>query len=318
MTRARLIFLSTLIALTLVACGGGGGATPVYVPPVYTPTPLSLPLPTVATQAPFGSTDRPYKVIIVPPKGSDASARPLQTFLGQQMEAQVFTVEVAIKQSEALTALCGEIPTVAWVDGWTLLAAQAQGCGQAVLRIQRGKGNSARTGIRSDLVVSNASRVSAISGFKGRAFCRLNDQDPTSWILPVIILRSAGNFDPLQDFSGVRDVGDTATLIGEVSDNHCVGAIPAGTLDDYTVGRNLDVKVLENIVSPEIPYGGLVISSKMPPIVADQLKSLFARNLDKLKGLVDADSLVAVTPADFASVQQFLQGAGIDLARMSQ
>jgi ABC-type phosphate/phosphonate transport system substrate-binding protein len=131
-------------------------------------------------------------------------------------------------------------------------------------------------------------------------------------------MRSASNFDPILDFSGVRDVGDYVTLVGEVSDNRCVGAIPAGMLDDYTVGRNLDVKVLENIASPEIPYGGLVISSKMPPIIADQLKALFAKNPDRLKGLVEADALITVTPADLAPVQQFLQGAGIDLARMSQ
>ncbi len=318
MTRARLICLSTLIALTLAACGAGGPATPVYVPPVYTPTPLSLPLPPVETQVPFGSADRPYKVVIVPPEGSAASARPLQTFLGQRLPEQVITVEVVSKPSEALTALCGETPVAAWVDGWTMLAAGAQGCGQPVLKIQRGKGSAAKTGTRSDLIVSNASRVSAVAGFKGRAYCRLNDQDLASWILPVVMMRSAGNFDPLQDFSGMRDVSDYTTLVGEVSNNHCVGAIPAGTLDDYTAGRNLDVKVLENVTSPEIPYGGLVISRTMPPIMADQLKSLFSRNLDKLKGLVEADALVEATPAELTSVQQFLQGAGFDLARMSQ
>lgn len=284
---------------------------PTLPPPTLTPTPFSTPLPTVEPQATFGGEARPYQMVVMPPKNSNNDGEDLQTYLNDN-SGFTFSVQRAASGAEALAALCGDVPTLALVDGWTLLAAQAQGCGRPLLSYVRGRGNTAATGYRSDLIITGTSEASGPAGLKGLIFCRLNAEDLQTWILPTLLMRTATDFDPVLDLSSVRNVPTLDALVKEVADKRCAGAIPGGTMLDYTAAENGAVKVLMS--SPELPYGGLVASVAMPVSAADNLSELLLRNTDELRGLMDADSLKAVDPAVVQNMLRFMQQAKFDLS----
>jgi ABC-type phosphate/phosphonate transport system substrate-binding protein len=283
---------------------------PTLPPPTLTPTPFSTPLPTVEPQATYGGDARPYQMIFMPPESRTNDGGDLQTYLNNN-SGFTFSVKSVASGAEALTALCGDVPTLALVDGWTLLTAQAQGCGQPLLSYVRGRGATATTGYSSDLIITGESEASGPGGLKGLIFCRLNEEDLQTWILPSLVMRTATDFDPVRDFSSVRNVPTLDALVKEVAEKQCVGAIPGGTMLDYAAAENGTVKVLQS--SPELPYGGLVASAGIPVGAADALGELLLKNADELRGLMDADALRAADTNTIQAMLRFLQQAKFDL-----
>jgi hypothetical protein len=300
-------------SLLLAACGAAGGRATqvVFSAPQFTPTPLSEPLPTVATQVPFGVEGRPYRVIVVSDTGG---GRALNDFLNEQT-GRAFEVRLVETSAEGLALLCGEIPAFLFSDGLTMLAAQNQGCGRPALLVERGRNDQAMTGLRAEIIVASAARITEIDNLRERIFCRLNDQDVITWVLPVLVMRSVRGFDPFVDFTAVRDVPDLTTLLREVGEDRCVGAIPAGTLSDYTVPgfANITdaVSVLPGTTSPELPFGGLMVSERVPLGVAEQVARLFQTNPAELEDLIDADGLVEADVNTLAAMTRLLQTAGM-------
>lgn len=305
--------VSLAAALTLAACNSGGGtARTAQRQPTATPTPISQPLPTIATQVPFGTESRPYRVVLV---AQSSGTQALSDLLNDQT-GRAFEVESVPTNAQGMNLLCGEVPTLLVTDGLTLLAAQGQGCGQPVLLIQRGRGAQALTGHRSEIVVPTAARITNVNGLKGQTFCRLGDQDVATWILPVLMLRAAGGFDPFLDFESVRDVPNIATLIREVAQEQCVGAIPAGALDTARVPgipsiQNV-VAVLPGMASPELPFGGVIASERMPQAVVDQVTRAFLAKPDAVTGLLDGDGLVEADLDALSAISRLLQNAGMN------
>ena len=283
---------------------------PTLPPSTLTPTPFSTALPTVEPQATFGGEARPYQMVFMPPKGSTNDGEDLQTYLNNNA-GFTFTVKSVESGAEALAALCGDVPTLALVDGWTLLAAQAQGCARPLLSYVRGRGTTATTGYTSDLIITGESEASGPGGLKGLIFCRLNAEDLQTWILPSLLMRTAPDFDPVRDLSSVRNVPTLDALVKEVADKQCVGAIPGGTMLNYASAENGTVKVLQS--SPELPYGGLVASAALPASAADFLGELLLKNSDELRGLMDADALKASDDTSIQAILRFLQQAKFDL-----
>lgn len=306
-----------VLAAILVACGGGATAVPPTLPPSATPTLRPTLLPTVGTSVPLGSENRPFQVILVPPKDSSETGTSLAKFLNDRT-GLVFKVEIVSSYGDVLAALCGDTPTFGWVDGWAMLAAQAQGCSTPALKIQL----SAATNPRADLVVRTVNKITAVAGFKDRLFCRLSSQDVVSWILPSIMMRGAG-FDP-SNLKGTLEYPDTATMLQALADGACVAAaIPAGTLTQFQITDKsgpTDITKAINILatSPEIPAGGLMISSNVPTNVADTVTKLFVDHQNELKGLVNADQLAAASPADYADLEKFLLAGGVNLKTLGQ
>ncbi len=312
------LIVVTVLLFLLAACGGGPAAPTVTPLPSLTPTPRSTALPPVATEQALGSADRPYQVVLVPPENSSATGTALETFLTNRT-GETFKVQIASGYGDVLSALCSDVPTFGWLDGLSLLAAEAQGCSTPALRIKIGTGADASTGVRADLVVRSASKITAISGLKDRDFCRLNAQDTISWVLPVMLLRSGG-VNPFTNLHSVKDYADTAAMLQAVDDGVCIAAgIPAGTLTRYQVtdkGGETDITKLINPLgpsSPELSYGGLMVSNLVPKDLSDTVTRLFLDNPDQLKNLVTADGLLKASSSDFGDMERLIQSAGMDL-----
>ncbi|MEP7288416.1 MAG: PhnD/SsuA/transferrin family substrate-binding protein [Chloroflexota bacterium] len=320
LNRLRHLVVLFVLGLTITACGSGT-ANVATRPPQATVTPRATLLPTVAALVPFGTVDRPYHIVLVPPAGSSVTGTALADFIKERTGLN-FKVDIVATYADVLQALCiaspGNPPTFGWLDGWTLLTAQAQGCGTIMLRTQQ----NGAMGVKADIVISPAAQIDTLAVLHNRAktrdFCRVSSDDDISWILPVVLMRTTPGFDPLTAFRNIRDYGDTTAMLQDVSDNKCVAAIASGTLSTYKLTNIADitrtVKVLAT--TPELPYGGLVASPDVPRPVASQVSSVFADHLDQLKDLVTADALVPATPADLADLQKTFDAGGFNLAAL--
>jgi phosphonate transport system substrate-binding protein len=311
-----------VLSLLLASCGGGGQIVQPTLPPTSTPLPRSTPLPTVGTQVPLGSAARPFLIALVPPKDSTATGTSLGTFLSDRT-GLTFKVDILTSYGDAMSALCGETPTFAWVDGLTLLAAQAQGCAVPALKFRRGTGGDATTGVRVEIVGRAATRIAALTGLKDRIICRVSSQDIVSWIVPVAMLRGAGVNPP--NISDIKDYPDTGSMLQAVVDNQCAAAaIPAGTLTQYTVNDRAnpsgDITKSFNVIatSPELPYGGLVISTTVPAETVSQVVKLLVDNPDELKDLIAADEVISTSAGDYAEIEKFLEAGGINLRTLGR
>jgi len=314
--------LVALIALSLLlaACGGVTTPVPPTPTPTLTPTPRSTALPPAATEQALGSSNRPYQVVFVPPKDSTSTGTSVATFL-QDRTGLAFKADVKAS-ADALNDLCvSENPTFAWVDGLTLLTAQAQGCGTIAARYKVGQDGA--TGVRADLVVRTSDKITNASGLKDKTFCRLNSQDTVSWILPVIMMRANG-FNP-QGLKAIREFPDNNQMMQALADGVCSAAgIPAGSLPQFQVtdkGAPADITKVANLLtasSAELPYGGLVIAANVPKDIADKVTELFLKNPDQLKDLIPAGEVVAASANDFADIDKLMQAAGVNLKTLGQ
>jgi ABC-type phosphate/phosphonate transport system substrate-binding protein len=302
------------LALLLAGCGGAATPTATPIPATPTPTPLSEPLPTVATQPPFGVSDRPFRLIILSEGAEEAALSALEVFLTGRT-GQAFAVATAETGVDVIDALCSDVPTAAWVDGLTLLIALDQGCAEPTLQIRRGRGNAASNGVRADLIASVEAGITSVEGFRDEVFCRFGADSIETWLLPVMSMRAEGGFDPFRDLGDVREVPDATSMVREVGNAQCVGALPAGTLRNVSVpGLNVREAVEVIATTPMLPHGGLVFSSRMPPALVVQVTALFREDPDSLGDLVDAASLVDANTATFGAALNMLHQAGISAA----
>ncbi|MBX3064437.1 MAG: PhnD/SsuA/transferrin family substrate-binding protein [Anaerolineae bacterium] len=269
------------------------------------PTPLSTALPTIEAQPTYGGDARPYQVSFVA-SGSQTGAD-FGRFLNDNAGFN-FDIVRGKESADVLAALCSDVPTLAFADGWTLLAAQAQQCGRPILVYIQGTGSRAKTGTSVDLIVPATSQAANASGLKGLAYCRLNESDLVTWVLPVLLMRSTGNFDPFNDFVSIRDVPNMDTLVAEVAAGQCVGAVESGTLGDYEVSG---ARALQS--SPELPFGGVIVSSRIPVAAAQRLTDLLLGNESELRGIADTDSLREPDTALIGDMLDFLRDAGFDM-----
>jgi ABC-type phosphate/phosphonate transport system substrate-binding protein len=254
-----------ILALTLAACGGDVVPTPT-VPPPPTATPLSTPLPDVATAIPAGfNEDNPLRLVIVP--ADENAAEDLVAELQAQLAGRTdlsLEVELADSQPEALAAVCsatGGQVTAAWVDGLTLAAAVGQECGVPALQIQRGTDRNPETGEAGVILFNTeaAGENTALDIVPENTFCRTSYTDLYSWIVPTMMLRVAGI-----DIAALTDIDERADydeLVAGVSTGTCVVVgLPERVWETYfDDDSTLEETVTVAATSAEIPYGVLVV-----------------------------------------------------------
>lgn len=304
-------WIAILVGLTLLLSGCGSARTaPTQPPPTLTLTPFSTPLPTVATSEPFGTERRPYRIVIVPPENSDSTTTRFRTYLNTQT-GRVFEV-VVLSPAEALAALCSGTPVIGIVDGWTMVSAAAQGCASPTLAIERGSGARRGRGYRADIIASSELRIANLTGLGGRSFCRVEAAEIVGWVLPAMLIRTF-QIDPVTILKEVRLVANNDVLVKEVANAQCVGAIPAGTLAGFIVPGIQRITAAVSVIAttPELPYGGVVVTTATPKAIADQVTRLLKDLPTSLEGLIDAEAFVDTSASDIAAMVTLLREAGI-------
>jgi len=308
MIKRRSVLISLAMMLVLTACGGNNTPIPPTARPTAFPTPLSNTLPTPAPRA--TSTDQTSVLFSAALQtSSDTSA--ISTLLSKV--DQTIVVQSG-PSSDALKALCSVQPTYAWVDGWTMLAALNRQCARVVMRLRETVGDSAADGVQIQILAGRDTNVRSVSDVKGQVFCRLSGQDVNTWIIPVLMLHSAG-VDPFVDLRAVRDVPTLESLLSEVSLGRCVGAGVSGVWDNTAVPgipatSSISDRVAILSTSPMFPFGALLTNINGADV--DKVLDVFDENQDQLRAIVNFDSLIRDGSTDsFSDALSFLRNAGL-------
>lgn len=279
----KLITGILLLSLLMAGCGGGGGgdATPVRRPPTAippTPTARSTALPASEPVAQLGDRNRPL-VILFALSGAELdtaafeTTSSLQAYLEDQLNMTV-QVDFVDTDTQALDAICGRtvdgLPTAAWISSFTFYAAEQQ-CGAIpALALTRGTGTRVSIGTTAEIVVRAG--FDQINQLAGQTFCRINDQDYTSWVLPSLIFASEG-IDTFTHMSAILDFPDSTALVRAIYENECtVAALPPDEFEDIldevadqvsTENRPIDAEDIADLVRVLTPAGDISLPDNL-------------------------------------------------------
>ncbi|MFO7322497.1 MAG: PhnD/SsuA/transferrin family substrate-binding protein [Chloroflexota bacterium] len=290
--------------------------------PTATPTPRSTPLPPVPTAIPSGSEENPVRMVIVPASSglsARRAARELETSLSERTGRAVEVV-LADRYAEALAALCdsvGGVVNVAWLDGVSYAAAEAQACGTPLLQVERRAGRSSQAGEPIVMVANGDAGIESVADLRGATFCRLGYSDLATWLIPAIMLQTHGL--DVAEIEHVVDYEDLTLLLEAVADGECDAAgVPQSA---YSGARSAVRNALITLdESPPMPYSILMIPVEMPLDLRNELeRAIVAMSSDEvdaeaLDDLLRFERLVTVESSDLAPVRQFVAEAGLDLA----
>ncbi|MFC1959295.1 phosphate/phosphite/phosphonate ABC transporter substrate-binding protein [Chloroflexota bacterium] len=319
-----------VIALLLAACGPGEVLPTMTPMPSATATPRSIPLPEVLTAIPLASEDRPLTILMLPQGARRAAATANEDLATLIQELTGLTVEVQLVNTygEIVVQLCGSTPVVGWLDGPALIVAEAQGCADPALLVERG----GATGYQVEMVmntrhVGNEPDPEDVAQMADETLCRVVGDAAADWQIVELLLRTGG-VNPLTDLDEIIDVEDYDALVTAVYENECAGGVlPAGT---YPRELGAELRAIEDLqedvalitTSPEIPYDSLVYPQTVPLNVRIPLTDIFMQisvdeeNAATLSSILEQDRLQRVDGADFAEFRAFMAATGLDFAAL--
>lgn len=310
-----------VLALLLSSCRRFGGGEPT-ARPTLTSTPRSTALPPVATAVPLGAADNPIRMafVVEDSRAVTSAITDLEAALLEESGLNVI-IERVDTDAEALAALCaspnGDV-TVAWLNGVAYAAAYAQGCGTAQLQIQRGERASAVSGDEARIIVRANLEAGSVGDLAETEFCRLGYDDLYSWLIPSLMLRSAGVTSTALEV--INDYGDDAeTMLADVVAGTCdaagISASQFETLADAAIRSG--ARTLQESVT--VPFAVLLYPEQLSlgerTALTDALVALGnGTRSTLLEPLLDQDEVIIASDDDFSSLRNFLNRAGIDLA----
>ncbi len=318
--------LAVVLGLLLAACGGP--ATPTLTPlPTATPTPRSTPIPPVPTAIPLATEDNPLVVLMLPQgtrRAATNAADELEALI-LELSGLVVDVQVVNSYGEIVAQLCGAAPVVGWVDGVSYVVAEAQACADPALLVRRNE----QRGFRVDMLASAELAEGDLGDLAGEDFCRVDAEDVVSWLVPSLMLYTAG-VNPLYDLGEIIDVGDYDAVVAGIYNGECLaGAVPHDFLDEGLGEALQDLEDLSERVivldtSLEFPYDILVYPQTVPLNVRIPLSDVFVQiavddeRASVLAAILQQDELERVDRADFSAFRNFMEQTGLNYAALGE
>jgi ABC-type phosphate/phosphonate transport system substrate-binding protein len=208
-------------------------------------------LPDVPDAASLGQGDRQVTIqfALFGDKASDSAKRAgieLHQTLMEDLDLDV-NIEF-VDETAALKTVCSGAPNVAWISAFSYVAAQTQCEAVPALAIKRGRSPRVTTGTTAELI--GRSEIGALSGLKGKVFCRSGKQDVfTSWVFPTLMMASQG-VNPMLDLSSVQDYPDDMALGRALYENKCAAAALApDQFNDFLIDLANELSTDENPVT---------------------------------------------------------------------
>jgi ABC-type phosphate/phosphonate transport system substrate-binding protein len=306
--------------MLLTACRDIAATLP---PPTPSPTPRSTALPAIPTAPPVGSANNPIRIgfVAADAEGVQEAVELLTTALN---DANPLTVEFVAypRPADALAALCASpegTPTAVWLDGLSALAAEAQGCGDLALVVER-EGDAGRSATEViQLIVPEEGEPDEVTDLANGTFCRISVTDMQTWLLPSLLLQ-ANDVTP-GDIESIENYDDMDALLSAVAEGDCDAAgVPASVLAAADDDVRENIAVLDEEL--EIAHNVLLYPQQVPLGARETLNTAFEalaandEQTDNLRVVLGADGIRSTERDDFASLRGILARAGIDLARM--
>lgn len=317
-----------LLVMAAAACGRPAEqAVPNTPRPTLTPTPLSTPLPIVPTAVPAGLAENPLRMIFRPaenPAGDEETR--LETLLRDQagVNVDVIVMESYADAFEALCQSAGNTVSAAWLDGISFAAARAQNCGTPDLLVQREDGDTLRSGAGGQMIANRALGSTDFGIARGRVYCRLGYADFYSWLLPTLILKSK-RISPA-DLREIRDYDDMEALLTAVGNGECAASGLSETEWNRLLAENeaLTSNIRPLDLTPPFPYAVLVypleVELSVRLAVTNGLIDI-AENpatADVLRPFLAQDGLARVEEGQFAELDAYLAGLGVNFAQLGE
>lgn len=273
----------------------------------------------------------------------------VQEALAQRVEEAVFqqtSLHLELVRvdtyGEARTALCDSgvgLVSMAWLDGFTYVAAAAEGCGQPALQIavqgdipsSEEADEEAEDSQTSELVsrtggvilINSALGTDSLEVLRTRTFCRLGYDDFYSWLLPYVVMRRAG-INPQNDLGVVIDYADTLQLARAVSAGECAAAGMSSAEFERISRENASAVTNVRVVSAgvELPFAVFMYPIEVQLGVRLTLNDLLT-SLDSSSGVGQAlswllgyDAIIPTAASEFDYLEAFVREAGFDFAQL--
>ncbi|RMF79178.1 MAG: hypothetical protein D6737_12165 [Chloroflexi bacterium] len=324
----HVLIFAALSLFVLAACRSTTQG--IVLQPTITPTPLSTPLPALATMIPPGDEENPLRLMIRPARPlaiAETAVSEFETLIREESGLNIDVILVE-RYADALAALCDSTfgpVSAAWLDGVAVVAAEAQACGSPTLQVQR-EGREGLAGGLAGLIVSNSELgLGSPAALGDRTFCRLGFDDFYSWFVPSLVMQ-ANDVNPLRDLESVIDFDDIPSMLTAVADGECAAAgIPDGALDEFDreIGdARENIAVLETTV--EFPYDILVYPLEVPLGTRIALDDAFiaiandAERADVLADILAQDDIVRFDEENISDFRAFIDSTDLDLSQLGE
>lgn len=335
-----LLLFSVLFIVS--ACGSIEEPPPTRIPTI-TPTPISTPLPYVATEIPAGfNTDNPIQIVIVP-ADVEVATENLAEFEATLQDLTEVTISVVLAetQTEAFNAVCNSgsgVISAAWLDGMSFVANDFANCGVGVLQSDTPEG----TGTTGVLLLNREFEEDGLESSLESPLCRLAIDDLYSWTLPLLFYGVEG-ISPAEILE-IDEGRDNDDLIDDIEAGRCAVVGMEETAWEAYVDADEDGSLEEAVTliatSPEIPYHVFSFSVSLSlDAIADIQAALLTMDIASGRSEPDAEateeptsvdidadlmtaffgegSLMAVTDADFAELFEFFNASGIAFSELN-
>jgi phosphonate transport system substrate-binding protein len=233
---------------------------------------------TVAANAQtLGSAARPLRVILIPADGGTedgtrADYQPLFNAISKTTNLK-FDIRVGQSYAAVVEALCSGSADIAFVGAVTYIQAHDRGCAQ-LLAVAVEKGQST---YYAGLFAKAGSPVKNIKGLKGKRVAFGDINSTSSFVFPMSMIIEAG-LDPVRDLSQIRLTGSHANSLAALSQGQVDAAALSFDSFDKAVRQGAINPATVQVIakSPPIPYPPIVMNSKLPAPIKQQLKTAFA------------------------------------------
>jgi len=264
----RTWFVVFLVSILVGACSGAVEETPTATAIPPTSTPFSTALPEIPTLSPPGLPDNPVKMIIIP-EDMDVASDLETTLENEILQASSVSVDVVLasREGESLAALCNSDAlntSVAWLQGLSSYIALSQTCGDPIMRLQTGSARNPVVGTSIHTILNASLGATTLDVLNGRVFCRLNLDDFTSWLYPILLFQTL-DVDPA-NFESINELDSYEDMIEAVASGDCTAAsVPSSLIFDLEQAESPlldDIRTID--VSLEFPYGILLYPPQLP------------------------------------------------------
>ena len=270
-------------------------------------------------EAKLGEEDNPIVWVFVPSGEMtqvSAGAESLADLLHEETGLHFKTL-VATEYAGAIEAMCSDPPEahISSLATFAYVLAADRGCAEAALLSVR-FGLPTYTG---QFIAQADSGLKELSDLAGKTFCRPDPLSTSGWVIPSLMLRSAG-VDPDTGLARVVDAGSHDSVVTGVYNGDCdAGA----TYDDArgAVEDDLpDVKEKVAVIAhePDIPNDGVQFNPSLDQELRDKIvQGLLAvaateEGVEALYTAYEWEELTVASDSSYDAFRQLLQASGIN------
>tara|TARA_R110001599_G_scaffold74305_1_gene204991 strand:- start:4683 stop:5615 length:933 start_codon:yes stop_codon:yes gene_type:complete len=227
------------------------------------------------------ASTRQLDVLLIPADGGTESGtladyQPLFDAVGNMADLN-FDLKVAQSYGAVVDAMCSGTADIAFVGPVTYLQAKERNCAE-LLAVAVEDGQSI---YYAGLFARNDSPIQTLTDVRGKSVAFGDVNSTSSFIIPITMLMEAG-IDPVKDLGALRLTGTHANSLAALIEGRV--DVAALSFDSYEkavrsgIPGARDLRVVAR--SEAIPYPPLVMSSRLPDDLKQELRQAF-KNVEK-------------------------------------